>query len=257
MNNKLDLNDHQIIGLKDGINPKDAVNYQQLTTLDTKILAYTKDYTYRSIFTQHFYDLKEPSKFEFSLPFISGIENGLSFSHSGINGVNLDQFDPANGIELKKNMDILLDIGHILTQSSPFTLLISFTLKDDLHVFLTVVPGQHVYLPRYMVEYKSKTLTIHHMNTHVIKTYNTKSNDKQIMLLIKFDPVSQHYHLNIVGNAEANAYRRPLHQYAVPKLMIQPYTNIINKICFLDYYHTNSIDFNRLMYEEKKNGTYF
>ena len=102
MNNKLDLNDHQIIRLKDGINPKDAVNYQQLTTLDTKILAYTKDYTYRSIFTQHFYDLKEPSKFKFSLPFISGIENGLSFSHSGINGVNLDQFDPANGIELKK-----------------------------------------------------------------------------------------------------------------------------------------------------------
>ena len=129
----LDLNNNKIINLSNATNANDAVNKGQLDTFKNKFdsyMFYMKNHMYMNIFSYRFYDLKEPSKFTFTLPYISGIDPGLSFSHSRRNGVGITQFDPIKGLQFNSNIKIIMDIGYLANQNSPYTILISMTFKE-------------------------------------------------------------------------------------------------------------------------------
>ena len=58
MNKNINLDNHQIKNLKEGINSSDGINKSQLDMVSY----YSKDHTYRTIFGNDFYDIIETSR---------------------------------------------------------------------------------------------------------------------------------------------------------------------------------------------------
>ena len=93
MQTKIDMNNNKIIKLSNGTDPDDAVNKQQLDSVNINLETfknqintfkfYFKNYLYMSIFTFRFYDLKEPSNFILDGSAISGINPNMSIISSG------------------------------------------------------------------------------------------------------------------------------------------------------------------------------
>ena len=78
------------------------------------------------------------------------------------------------------------------------------------------------------------------------------------MILIKFKPNPLHYQLQIVDDtAMSNNQINPPINSIVTKIRINPSTNIINKIGYSNRFLEDDNDYHNLLFEEKKNGTYF
>ena len=257
----LDLNNNKIINLSNATNANDAVNKGQLDTFKNKFdsyMFYMKNHMYINIFSHRFYDLKEPSKYTFTLPYISGIDPGLSFSHSRRNGVGITQFDPIKGLQFNSNMKIIMDIGYLANQNSPYTILISMTFKDTLKLsFVEPTQEQNSYLPVYMIDKHSSTFGMYTNKGYKSIRYEPSFRNKQIMIWIHHNPITQHYQINLVGDNSTDVYLPPISTFSTNKLKIEPGKNIINKICYQNQYLPNNVNnYTKLIFEEKKNGSY-
>ena len=140
MKTNLDLNNNKILNISDGTDANDAINKGQFDTLKNKFDShqfYIKNHLYMSIFSYRFYDLKEPIKFNYTLPNVSGIEPGLSILSSGQGHLSINELDPISGLQFNRSIRIIIDLGYTINQVTPYTIMLSMTLKDDITIYFT------------------------------------------------------------------------------------------------------------------------
>ena len=266
---KIDMNNNKIIKLSNGTDPDDAVNKGQLDSVKNhsemvknqldSYLFYMKNYLYMSIFTHRFYDLKEPIKFILDGPAISGINPNMSIISSGSNHITVSGFDPIRGLQFNSSTKIIINLGFSVNQNTPYTIMVSLTLKDILRVyFVEPINEQTIYYPAYILIPMRNTIGIqksHTLNKTVI--YPSVLNNKQIMIWINFNPSTNQYEL-IIGNGNfIKIISSPISNFSTNKIRIDANHNIINKICYKNQHFASAETFTKMMFEERKNGSYF
>ena len=269
MQTKIDMNNNKIIKLSNGTDPDDAVNKGQLDSVNINLETfknqintfkiYFKNYLYLSIFTSHFYDLKEPSIFIFDGAAISGINPNMSIKSSGSSHITVSGFDPIRGLQFNSATKIIIDLGYMVNQNTPYTIMISLTLKDHLKVhFVEPTNEQTFYYPGYVVIPSDHTIRIHMSEIlYGRKIYPAVFDNKQIMIWIYFNPSERKYEI-IIGNGNyVNRILNPLSYFSTNKLRIDANNNIINKICYQNQHFASAETFTKMMFEERKNGSYF
>ena len=268
MQTKIDMNNNKIIKLSNGTDPDDAVNKGQLDSVKNhsemvknqldSYLFYMKNYLYMSIFTHRFYDLKEPIKFILDGPAISGINPNMSIISSGSNHITVSGFDPIRGLQFNSATKIIINLGFSVNQNTPYTIMVSLTLKDILRVyFVEPINEQTIYYPAYILIPMRNTIGIqksHSLNKNAI--YPSVLNNKQIMIWINFNPSTNQYEL-IIGNGNfIKIISSPISNFSTNKMRIDANHNIINKICYKNQHFASAETFTK-MFEERKNGSYF
>ena len=268
MQTKIDMNNNKIIKLSNGTDPDDAVNKGQLDSVKNhsemvknqldSYLFYMKNYLYMSIFTHRFYDLKEPIKFIFDGAAISGIDPGMSIKSSGSSHITVSGFDPIRGLQFNPSTKIIIDLGYMVNQNSPYTIMISLTLKDHLRLyFVEPIHEQTVYFPAYIYNPFNHTIKIEITNTMNVKKYPEVFDNKQAMIWIYYNPSETKYEI-IIGNGNyINLITPPISNFSTNKLRIDANNNIINKICYQNQHFASAETFTKMMFEERKNGSYF
>ena len=269
MQTKIDMNNNKIIKLSNGTDPDDAVNKRQLDSVKNhsemvknqldSYLFYMKNYLYMSIFTHRFYDLKEPIKFILDGPAISGINPNMSIISSGSNHITVSGFDPIRGLQFNSSTKIIINLGFSVNQNTPYTIMVSLTLKDILRVyFVEPINEQTIYYPAYILIPMRNTIGIqksHSLNKNAI--YPSVLNNKQIMIWINFNPSTNQYEL-IIGNGNfIKIISSPISNFSTNKMRIDANHNIINKICYKNQHFASAETFTKMMFEERKNGSYF
>ena len=269
MQTKIDMNNNKIIKLSNGTDPDDVVNKRQLDSVKNhsemvknqldSYLFYMKNYLYMSIFTYRFYDLKEPATFILDGPAISGINPNMSIISSGSNHITVSGFDPIRGLQFNPATYIIIDLGYMANQNSPYTIMISLTLKDYLKVhFVDPTNEQTEYYPGYFVNPPNHTIRVHMSKTLVAqRNYPVVFNNKQIMIWIYFNPSERKYEIIIGNGIYVNRILYPLSYFSTNKLRIDVNNNIINKICYQNQFLHLGSTFTKMMFEERKNGSYF
>ena len=265
----IDMNTHKIENLSDATNTKDAINKGQLDTVDVNLETfknqintfkfYFKNYLYMSIFTYRFYDLKEPSTFIFDGAAISGINPNMSIISSGSSHITVSGFDPIRGLQFNSATRIIIDLGYMVNQNSPYTIMISLTIKDSLHLhFVDPANHQSYYYPGYVVNPSDHSIRVH-VSPTVFKHrgYSAVFDNKQTMIWIYFNPSERKYEI-IIGNGNFSyVISNPVSNFSTNKLRIDAYNNIINKICYQNQLIALGETFTKMMFEERKNGSYF
>ena len=265
----IDMNTHKIENLSDATNTKDAINKGQLDTVDVNLETfknqintfkfYFKNYLYMSIFTYRFYDLKEPSTFIFDGAAISGINPNMSIISSGSSHITVSGFNPIRGLQFNSATRIIIDLGYMVNQNSPYTIMISLTIKDSLHLhFVDPANHQSYYYPGYVVNPSDHSIRVH-VSPTVFKHrgYSAVFENKQTMIWIYFNPSERKYEI-IIGNGNYTyVISNPVSNFSTNKLRIDAYNNIINKICYQNQFIALGETFTKMMFEERKNGSYF
>ena len=260
MKTNLDLNNNKILNISDGTDANDAINKGQFDTLKNKFDShqfYIKNHLYMSIFSYRFYDLKEPIKFNYTLPNVSGIEPGLSILSSGQGHLSINELDPISGLQFNRSIRIIIDLGYTINQVTPYTIMLSMTLKDDITIYFTDDHSTKYY-PVYKIDQIMLLLMI--ITSDGImqhKSYSSQFNDTQVMLWIHFNPVSNRYRISLANHAVADFISTPPSSFSTNKLRINPGNNIINKICYQNQYISADLHYTQILFEEKKNGSHF
>ena len=260
MKTNLDLNNNKILNISDGTDANDAINKGQFDTLKNKFDShqfYIKNHLYMSIFSYRFYDLKEPIKFNYTLPNVSGIEPGLSILSSGQGHLSINELDPISGLQFNRSIRIIIDLGYTINQVAPYTIMLSMTLKDNITIYFTDDHSTKYY-PVYKIDQTMLLLMI--ITSDGImqhKSYSSQFNDTQVMLWIHFNPVSNRYRISLANHAVADFISTPPSSFSTNKLRINPGNNIINKICYQNQYISADLHYTQILFEEKKNGSHF
>ena len=260
MKTNLDLNNNKILNISDGTDANDAINKGQFDTLKNKFDShqfYIKNHLYMSIFSYRFYDLKEPIKFNYTLPNVSGIEPGLSILSSGQGHLSINELDPISGLQFNRSIRIIIDLGYTINQVAPYTIMLSTTLKDNITIYFTDDHSTKYY-PVYKIDQTMLLLMI--ITSDGImqhKSYSSQFNDTQVMLWIHFNPVSNRYRISLANHAVADFISTPPSSFSTNKLRINPGNNIINKICYQNQYISADLHYTQILFEEKKNGSHF
>ena len=260
MKTNLDLNNNKILNISDGTDANDAINKGQFDALKNKFDShqfYIKNHLYMSIFSYRFYDLKEPIKFNYTLPNVSGIEPGLSILSSGQGHLSINELDPISGLQFNRSIRIIIDLGYTINQVTPYTIMLSMTLKDEITIYFTDDHSTKYY-PVYKIDQTMLLLMI--ITSDGImqhKSYSSQFNDTQVMLWIHFNPVSNRYRISLANHAVADFISTPPSSFSTNKLRINPGNNIINKICYQNQYISADLHYTQILFEEKKNGSHF
>ena len=194
MNMDLDLTSHNIINSYQITRLTDFMNY----FLPFK--NFMKNKTYIDIFTYRFYDLKEPSNFILDGPAISGIYPNMSIISSGSSHITVSGFDPIRGLQFNPSTKIIIDFGYMVNQNSPYTIMISLTLKDHLRLyFVEPTHEQTAYSPAYIYNPVDHTIRIEITKTMHVQNYPVVLDNKQAMIWIYYNPSETKYEI-IIGN---------------------------------------------------------
>ena len=252
MYNDIDMNNHNIINSNQITSLTDFMNYFIL------FKNFMKNKTYIDTFS-NFYDLKEPSTFILDGPAISGIQPNMSINSSGSNHITVSGFNPIKGLQFNSSTKIIINLGFSVNQNTPYTIMVSLTLKDILRVyFVEPINEQTIYYPAYILIPMRNTIGIqksHILNKTVI--YPSVLNNKQIMIWINFNPSTNQYEL-IIGNGNfIKIISSPISNFSTNKIRIDANYNIINKICYKNQHFASAETFTKMMFEERKNGSYF
>ena len=252
MYNDIDMNNHNIINSNQITSLTDFMNYFIL------FKNFMKNKTYIDTFS-NFYDLKEPSTFILDGSAISGIQPNMSINSSGSSHITVSGFDPIKGLQFNSSTKIIINLGFSVNQNTPYTIMVSLTLKDILRVyFVEPITEQTIYYPAYILIPLKNTIGIqksHILNETVI--YPSVFNNKQIMIWINFNPSTNQYKL-IIGNGNfIKIISSPISNFSTNKIRIDANHNIINKICYKNQHFASAETFTKMMFEERKNGSYF
>ena len=260
MKTNLDLNNNKILNISDGTDANDAINKGQFDTLKNKFDShqfYIKNHLYMSIFSYRFYDLKEPIKFNYTLPNVSGIEPGLSILSSGQGHLSINELDPISGLQFNHSIRIIIDLGYTINQVAPYTIMLSMTLKDDITIYFTDDHSTKYYSVYKIDQTMLLLMIITSDGIMQHKSYSSQFNDTQVMLWIHFNPVSNRYRISLANHAVADFISTPPSSFSTNKLRINPGNNIINKICYQNQYISADLHYTQILFEEKKNGSHF
>ena len=273
MYHDIDMDNHRITNLSDGTDKNDAVNMSQLIAVKTqsdkmnsifdKIRFYLPNYSYLNFFTYRFYDFTKPNKFIISRLSdshrISGLNPNLFIS--GSKSITLTQFIPNQGLLFNSSIKIIIALNYSVTQTSPFTMMISMILKDNLKLYFVEPTQENIaYYPVFIIDKKQSQLSMETLaNLFRYQPYSSDFNEKQIMVWIGYNYSLNRYEISI-GNADKlifNAPSIPPSAFKTSKIRIDPGKNIIKRICYENSYKSHDEDYLKIVLEEKKNGSYF
>ena len=252
MYNDIDMDNHNIINSYQITRLTDFMNY----FLSFK--NFMKNKTYIDTFS-HFYDLKEPSNFILDGSAISGINPNMSIISSGSSHITVSGFDPIKGLQFNPSTKIIIDLGYMVNQNSPYTIMISLTLKDHLYIyFVEPTHEQTAYYPMFIHNSFDHSIRIRVTNAgEIAQQYPVVLDNKQSMIWIYYNPSDLKYEI-IIGNGIFKTYfSTPLSNFSTNKLRIDANNNIINKICYKNQHFASAETFIKMMFEERKNGSYF
>ena len=252
MYNDIDMDNHNIINSYQITRLTDFMNY----FLPFK--NFMKNKTYIDTFS-HFYDLKEPSNFILDGSAISGINPNMGIISSGSSHITVSGFDPIKGLQFNPSTKIIIDLGYMVNQNSPYTIMISLTLKDHLYIyFVEPTHEQTAYYPMYIHNSLDHSIRIRVRNTgEIAQQYSVVLDNKQSMIWIYYNPSDLKYEI-IIGNGIFKTYfSPPLSNFSTNQLRIDANNNIINKICYKNQHFASAETFTKMMFEERKNGSYF
>ena len=252
MYNDIDMDNHNIINSYQITRLTDFMNY----FLPFK--NFMKNKTYINTFS-HFYDLKEPSNFILDGSAISGINPNMSIISSGSSHITVSGFDPIKGLQFNPSTKIIIDLGYMVNQNSPYTIMISLTLKDHLYIyFVEPTHEQTAYYPMFIHNSFDHSIRIRVGNTgEIAQHYPVVFDNKQSMIWIYYNPSDLKYEI-IIGNGIFKTYfSTPVSNFSTNKLRIDANNNIINKICYKNQHFASAETFTKMMFEERKNGSYF
>ena len=251
MNTDLDINNHHIIHLNDGTDDTDAVNKRQLDVVYTKL----KNYRYRSLFKDDFYDLLETGSFVLSRDVTGIVIDGLLPNFNLGTKRFIRNFSPKNGLILSARSHIKLSTK--LNQNSCFTFFMSFfhnrskTCEISFSNTLTGIkyhPYYKIVGNRIIIDNGSRTFDT---------MFTSDFEYKKVFIWICFDGENNLYKMALSNySSHISETFNPPTNFSSDQLEID-YDVFINKIGFIDrFIDVNSLDHHYIMLEERKNGSY-
>ena len=251
MKTNINLNNHQIKNLTDGINEPDAVNKRQLDIVSY----YSKGHIYRTILGNDFYDLIETSRFNLVQNASGIVINGVTPNFLLETKRLITDYNLRYGLRLSTKSHI--STTKIFNQNSSFTFFMSFThdsTKTCEISFSNTVNAHIKWYPRYQIT-SDKLIIDAHLATHQT-SFTSDFQNKQLFIWICFNGSNLYkMALSNYSSHVSETFSPPVNFHS-SQLEID-FDGFVNKIGLTDrFIDVNSIEHHRIMLEEKRNGAY-
>ena len=252
MQTELDMNNKQIKSIAKPTDDGDAVNKLSLDSVSY----YTKNHAYRSIFPE-FYDLLETSRFNL----IQGVTGVV------INKINpnliletdrfINDYDVNNGLKFSTKTHIRTQ--KIFNQNSSFTFFMSFKHDETktCEISFSNTLNFHIkWYPRYQIT--ADKFRVNFLNQIQSVSFTSDFKNKQLCIWICYDATQRLYKMTISNyNSQVNQTLSRSINFQSNQFEID-YDGFVNKIGMVDkFIDINSLDFHRILLEEKRSGSYF
>ena len=254
----IDMNTHKIENLSDATDTKDAINKGQLDIVLNKLnklIPHIKNYRYRAIFKENFYDLTETHNFV-----LKSNVNNVIIQRVKPN-LNIDTDLPISSFSsngLLFNQRIRLHYSDMYSSSTPVTVFMSFihnTQKTGTIFFSHEIAPTRPTFPTFLITPDKIIIVINRVRQE--HSIPADLINKKIFIWICYqggfgNPFSK----MSIGNDQSfiqgsmNRGRTPSHTLSIN------YDVIVNKIGIINrFYDINSPEHHQIILEEKSNGT--
>ena len=259
MNTDLDMNNHKIENLDDPLNEGDACNKRSLNIVETKIndlSHYTKDYIYRNIFGNDFYDLEETSTFNLVQGVSGVVINGLRPNLVLGTDRFINSYSPKYGLQLSTKTHIRT--VYIFNQNTSFTFFMSF-LHDTTktcEISWSNTLSLHVkFYPRYQITNNKLIIEVLSKNYETIFTSDFQN--KQNFIWICYDS-SKNLHKFSLGNYSSRVQQTFIAPVNFQSRQLEiDFDGYVKKVGLIDkFIDIDSLEFHKILLEEKRNGAY-
>ena len=254
----IDMNTHKIENLSDATNTKDAINKGQLDIVLNKLnelIPHIKNYRYRAIFKENFYDLTETHNFVLK----SNVDNVIIQRVKP--NLNIDTDLPISSFSsngLLFNQRIRLHYSDMYSSSTPVTFFMSFihnTQKTGTIFFSHEIAPTRPTFPTFLIT-PDKIIIVINRVRHEHSIPADLINKKIFIWICYQGGFGNPFSKMSIGNDQSfiqgsmNRGRTPSHTLSIN------YDVIINKIGIIDrFYDINSPEHHQIILEEKLNGT--
>ena len=251
MKTNINLNNHQIKNLTDGINEPDAVNKRQLDIVSY----YSKGHIYRTILGKDFYDLVETSRFNIVRNSIGIVINGVTPNFVLETKRLITDYNLRFGLRLSTKSHI--STTKIFNQNSSFTFFMSFTHDSTktCEISFSNTLNVHVkWYPRYRIT-GNEIIIDGHSATYQTPITSDFQN-KKVFIWICFNGSNLYkMALSNYSSHVSETFSPPVN-FQSTQLEID-FDGFVNKIGLTDrFIDVNSIEHHRIILEEKRNGSY-
>ena len=253
----INMNNHKIEKLSDATNTDDAINKGQLDIVLNKLnelIPHIKNYRYRAIFKENFYDLTETHNFVLK----SNVDNVIIQRVKP--NLNIDTDLPISSFSsngLLFNHRIRLHYSDMYSSSTPVTFFMSFihnTQKTGTIFFSHEIAPTRPTFPTFLITPDKIVIIINQVrHEHLIPADLI---NKKIFIWICYhggfvtNPVSKMSIGNEQSYIQVGMNRAPSNTLSID------YDVIVNKIGIINrFYDINSPEHHQIILEEKLNGT--
>ena len=259
MNTDLDMNNHKIENLDDPLNEGDACNKRSLNIVETKLndlSHYTKDYIYRTIFGNDYYDLEETSMFNLvhgvSGVVISGLRPNLVLGTDRF----INSYSPKYGLQLSTKTHIRT--VDIFNKNTSFTFFMSFlhdTTKTCEISFSNTLNIHVKFYPRYQITNNKLKIVVPAQDFETIFTSDFQN--KQNFIWICYDG-SKNLHKFSLGNYSSRVQQTFIAPVNFQSRQLEiDFDGYVKKVGLIDkFIDIDSLEFHKILLEEKRNGAY-
>ena len=257
MQTDLDMNDKKIIHLSDPVDDGDAVNKLSLDSVSY----WTGNHVYRSIFTD-FYDLVETSRFNLIKNVMGVVINKIHPNLILKKNRFINDYDLNNGLKLSRSTHI--HMSKIWRWTDSFTFFMSF--KHDVTKTCRISwshtsPFPMKLYPRYEIaadQFRIDFGRIKGLSQPIQSvSFTDDFKNKQLCIWICYDATQRLYKMALsnyithVNQAIPRSINSQSDQFEID------YLGFVNKIGFVGkFIDIDSLDFHRILLEEKRNGSY-
>ena len=257
MQTDLDMDDKKIINLPNPIDTGDAVNKLSLDSVSY----WTRNHVYRSIFTE-FYDLLETSRFNIVKNVMGIVVDKIHPNLILEKDRFINDYDSVNGLKLSRKTHILTPTQ--FNQSRSFTFFMSFKHDDTKTCIISwshTTPLPIKLYPRYEVTADQFKIDFGRRKGAgwVIQTTTFPSDfkNKQLCIWICYDASKRLYKMALsnfsthINYSLSRSINFQSNQFEID------YLGFVNKVGFIDkFIDIDSLDFHRILLEEKRSGSY-
>ena len=257
MQTDLDMNDKKIINLPNPVDDGDAVNKLSLDSVSY----WTRNHVYRNIFPE-FYDLLETSRFNLVNNVMGIVVDKIHPNLFLEKDRFINDYDSVNGLKLSRKTHILTPTQ--FNQSRSFTFFMSFKHDDTKTCIISwshTTPIPIKLYPRYEVTADQFKIDFGRRKGvgWVIQTTTFPSDfkNKQLCIWICYDASKRLYKMALsnfsthINYSLSRSINFQSNQFEID------YLGFVNKVGFVDkFIDIDSLDFHRILLEEKRNGSY-
>ena len=257
MQTDLDMNDKKIINLPNPLDDGDAVNKLSLDSVSY----WTRNHVYRSIFPE-FYNLLETSRFNLVNNVMGIVVDKIHPNLFLEKDRFINDYDSVNGLKLSRKTHILTPTQ--FNQSRSFTFFMSFKHDDTKTCIISwshTTPLPIKLYPRYEVTADQFKIDFGRRKGvgWVIQTTTFPSDfkNKQLCIWICYDASKRLYKMALSNfSTHINYSLSRSINYQSNQFEID-YLGFVNKVGFVDkFIDIDSLDFHRILLEEKRSGSY-